>query len=137
MYPWFSFAPRIKFPLSGDVAQDYKPATDWFFGAIKPDAGNARIEEKAFGVASYGKQLGLITDILVDLVEQVLPESQQSEKLLALKSIQSRIEEIKVSERDAEVNEIEAKVLAIRDRGGPDSAKLFDRLRAILGDSAT
>lgn len=29
------------------------------------------IEEKAFSIASYGKQLGLITEVAVDVAEQV------------------------------------------------------------------
>lgn len=68
MYPWlWLWAPRFQFPWSGDVAQDIEPSTSWFFGSIKPEAGNAKIEERAFAIASYGKQLGLITEVLMDL----------------------------------------------------------------------
>ena len=50
MYPWLCFwAPQIHFPLSGSLAQNIEPNTTWFSDLIKPPAGDARIEEKAFG----------------------------------------------------------------------------------------
>ena len=71
MYPWLWFwAPQIHFPLSGSVWQDYKPNTTWFSDLIKPESGNARIEERVFSVASYGTQLGLITKVLLEFAEQ-------------------------------------------------------------------
>ena len=70
MYPWLWFwAPQVHLPWSGDVAQRIDPTTHWFFQGIRPGAGHARIEEQAFDVASYGKQLGLISELLLDLTE--------------------------------------------------------------------
>jgi hypothetical protein len=37
---------------------DFSPNANWFFDAIPAQAGNAKIEQKAFEVASYGRQLG-------------------------------------------------------------------------------
>ena len=68
MFPWlWHWAPQVHLPWSGDVAQRIAPATHWFFQGIQPGAGHPRIEEEAFDVASYGKQLGLITELLLDL----------------------------------------------------------------------
>ena len=66
MFPWLWFwAPQFHFPWSGSVAQQIDPDLGWFFGAIRPGAGDATVEREAFEVASYGKQLGLISEALV------------------------------------------------------------------------
>jgi hypothetical protein len=67
VYPWLWFwAPQLHFPFSGNVAQRIEPDTRWFFQGIDPSAGDPHIEEKAFAVASYGRQLGLITEVLIE-----------------------------------------------------------------------
>ena len=78
MHPWLWFwAPQIHFPWSGSLAQNIAPNTSWFSDLIQPGAGNARIEAQAFATASYGKQLGLITDVLlgpgIELVVHAIP----------------------------------------------------------------
>lgn len=101
MFPWlWIWAPQLRLPFSGDVAQDIEPRLDWFFNGIKPQAGDARIEAQAFEVASYGDQLGVITRLLIELAER-LPESaqQQSAPLAELKAIHKRIESIKAAAR--------------------------------------
>jgi hypothetical protein len=53
MFPWLWFyAPQFHFPWSGAVAQRIAPDTHWFFSGIRPGAGDAHIEEQAFGVAT-------------------------------------------------------------------------------------
>lgn len=67
--PMFNFSPR--FPWSGDVIQDIDPQTSWFFGNIAPTAGSGRLERHiALDVASYGKQLSVVMDVLHELIEQ-------------------------------------------------------------------
>ena len=69
MFPWFwLWAPQLRLPFSGDVAQEIEPRLDWFFAGIKPQAGNARIEARAFDVATYGDQLGGRVDARQGLV---------------------------------------------------------------------
>ena len=89
MYPWLWFwAPQLHLPWSGNVAQRIDPNTRWFFQGIDPSAGDADIEEKAFSVASYGRQLGLITEILIEVAELRLKGGGEytrlAEKLLPL-----------------------------------------------------
>ena len=77
MYPWlWLWAPQFRFPFSGSVAQDYEPNTEWFFGAISPSAGDGKVERRAFEVASYGRQIGLLTEALLAQNQQgtVTPE---------------------------------------------------------------
>ena len=101
MYPWFFFwAPQVTLPFGGSVAQRIEPNTNWFFDGIDPGAGDPAIERKAFEVASYGRQLGLLTEVLVDLAAQTPPTTAKGRKSLQrLQEIQRRIEEVK--ERDA------------------------------------
>jgi len=101
MFPWFFFwAPQLTMPFGGSVAQRIEPDTNWFFNGIPQGAGDPVIERKAFDVATYGRQLGLITEVLADLAAQTPPATPKGRKSLQrLREIQQRIEEIK--ERDA------------------------------------
>jgi hypothetical protein len=102
MTPWFWFwMPQIQFPVihypfSGAVAQRIEPNTNWFFDSIRPWAGNGQIEQQAFDIASYGRQLGLITDLLLDLAAQQPPDTPQGlEAQARLAEIRARIEALK------------------------------------------
>jgi hypothetical protein len=139
MYPWlWLWAPQIQFPWSGDVVQDIEPTTTWFFSGIKPGAGNARIEQKAFAVASYGKQLGLLTEVLIELAEKNLGDSAASARSLGeLRRIQAEIEQIKDVEYDNELREIEARVAAVQRRGGRRAVAMSRRLKALAAGDKT
>ena len=95
MFPWLWFwTPKVDFPLSGDVIQDF--SLDQFFSAIKDSAGNGEVERKIFETASYGKQIGLISDVLLSLAERVPFEDEKTkESFNRLKEICKEIEEIK------------------------------------------
>lgn len=97
MFPVFwCWAPQFKFPWSGNVMQDIDPDVSWFFNAIKPSAGHARIEQRAFEVASYGKQIGLITEVLIELAEQnAVMNSGSNPALNALRQIHQEITAIR------------------------------------------
>lgn len=97
MFPWlWQWSPQFHFPLSGSVAQRIDP--DAFFGAIPPWAGDGAMEQKAFEVASYGRQLGLITELLLDLASQQPPATPAGRKAQArLAEIQARIEALKTA----------------------------------------
>ncbi|MBW8847846.1 MAG: hypothetical protein JF607_23030 [Burkholderiales bacterium] len=118
MFPWFwLWAPQLRLPFSGDVAQDIEPRLDWFFAGIKPQAGDARIEARAFDVASYGHQLGVITDALIDMAERLPAEVVAGSKpLTQLRAIRDRIEAIKDTEYDRELVDLEARLQRLRTR---------------------
>ena len=137
MYPWFWFwAPHVHLPWSGDVAQQIEPSTQWFFGSIKPGAGNARIEEKAFAVASYGKQLGHIAEVLIDLAERsgnLGPQAADS--LEELRRIRAEIDEVKKEEYALQDAELAAAVQKARRQGGERYEALARRLAPQLAGS--
>lgn len=134
MFPWlWVWAPQLRFPFSGDVTQDIEPSVSAFFKSIRPDAGNARIEERAFAVASYGKQLGLLTDLLIEVAQRALPDKGSSDTTLReLERIRDEIENIKRAEYEAEAVALEAQVEAIAARGGPRAAQLARCLKPLL-----
>lgn len=101
MFPWYwMWAPQIHFPLSGSVEQDISPSLDWFFSGISPEAGIGNIEKGIFEKASYGKQLGMILDVLIPSIDESALKSTEAKKSLAdLKTLHKDIEKVKVDKR--------------------------------------
>ena len=134
MFPWlWFFAPQVHLPWSGSVAQQIAPDTHWFFSGIAPGAGDARIEEKAFAVASYGKQLGLITEVLLELAQQSPKASAAARDSIAkLEAIRAEIERIKGAEHAHEADALAEQVRAIQQRGGAKARALNARLQTLL-----
>lgn len=95
MVPWLWFwAPQIHWPFSGAVTQDIAPET--FFGAIPATAGDGRIERRAFEEASYGRQLGWLTEVLLAQAGRGGVAAARGEAALdRLETLHGRIETIK------------------------------------------
>jgi hypothetical protein len=134
MLPWFWFwAPQLHLPWSGNVTQDIEPNTSWFFRGIEPTAGNASIEQKAFGVASYGRQLGLITEVLIEVARSNKGLSKSAARSLQrLEAIRQEIEQIKDSEQEHSLQRLEAEVAALQRSGGEPFRRLSARLLPLL-----
>jgi hypothetical protein len=133
MFPWlWLYAPQFHLPWSGAVAQQIAPDTHWFFSGIRPGAGDARIEEQAFGVASYGKQLGLITEVLLALAQESPPASAKAQESIdKLTTIQAEIERLKTAEYERVAVSLAEQMTAIRQRGGARAKALEARLRQL------
>ena len=101
MIPWiWLWAPQIHYPYSGTLAQWVQPSTSWFFDAIPAQAGNGEVERKIFDIASYGRQLGLITEILLDMKGTGnVDAAQAAESLRRLTDIHADIETVKTMTR--------------------------------------
>lgn len=135
MYPWlWIWAPQVHLPWSGDVAQRVAPSTHWFFQGIRPGAGHAGIEEQAFDVASYGKQLGLITDLVLDLSRRSggTPSAEAVEARTKLAEIAQRIEDIKDREHALDADGLEQQLRDLQRRDGAAFDRLAARLRPLL-----
>jgi hypothetical protein len=134
MFPWlWLFAPQVHYPWSGAVAQHIAPETDWFFAGIAPTAGDPRIERQAFEAASYGRQLGLITEVLLDLAAQMPPRSAQGRESLArLQAIRTAIEDLKQAEHERVAESLAEQVRAIQRGGGARAEALNARLQPLL-----
>jgi hypothetical protein len=128
----FHWSPSIHFPWSGGVMQHIDPELNWFSRWITPGAGNPGVEEKAFTeVASYGKQLGLITDVLLALVQQAglvaEPDAVQE-----LHRIRDRIAQFKSLDTTLSNDKIVALVADVRKRGGAELLELASQLAPLL-----
>lgn len=108
MFPWiFVWSPQVFLPFSGSVAQRIEPNTNVFFDDIDPAAGNAVLEKKAFDVATYGRQLGLISEVLLDLAAQLPPDSPQGRESLArIADIHAQIARLKSDAVEAKIDDI-------------------------------
>ena len=106
MFPWFwwHIAPKYEFPLSGNVSQDF--LMDAFFSSINPLAGNGLVEKKAFESASYGKQMGLLAEVLLPLAGSDKVNAEKAKQALGkLEKIYTDIETIKDEHRSKQVEE--------------------------------
>lgn len=137
MFPWFwIWNPQFHYPWSGSVAQRIEPVT--LFDSINADAGDGRVEKKAFDVASYGRQLGLITEVLIELAEkqQALP-AEAATSLERLKSIRDKIKTIKDEESASLAQDIEARVDKLRRTNQAEYARLCAKLQPLLTQART
>lgn len=136
MYPWlFLWAPQLQLPFSGDVAQRIEPRIQWFFDGIDTASGDPVIERKAFEVATYGRQLGLITELLLDMAAQTPPRTKAGqESRQRLLAIQAEIERIKTQDAEAQVQMVEAGLRRLKARHKPEYEALLARLRLALAE---
>ena len=104
MYPWLPWWTAFtKLPGAENLTQDIAPVTTWFPANFEMNfAGDPRIERDVVSnIASYGKQLGILTDALLTLAgdDTTHPEIQR------LRDIAEKIEERKQTHRaDLEQN---------------------------------
>lgn len=136
MFPWlWLWAPQTHFPLSGSVAQHIEPKT--FFDAIPPAAGDGRIEQRVFGeVATYGRQIGLLTEALLDLTEHGAPASAEGTTAIRrLQEIRQAVERIKEEETAASAEQVESWFRALGKRDPAACARLLERLRKVVAES--
>lgn len=100
MNPW---SWMVKSPLSGDVDQEF--VSSFFSPKVSFNlAGDAGIEKEVVqSVASYGKQLGLITEVLLELTND-----SSSESVKELKAVNERVKAVKERTRVRDVATIES-----------------------------
>jgi len=86
---WLNFHPQVHWPFSGSVAQDIHPA-------LLAQAGNEETEVRVLrDVASYGKQLGVLGDLLHSVASLVPPERLGEEGRHAYAQLTELIESVK------------------------------------------
>lgn len=87
--PWFNL---YKTPFSGNVNQQISPYTNWWSPQIEFNfAGNRQIESKVVEeVASYGKQLGIVAEAILEIAE-----GKPGDSVTQLKELTEKIEKIK------------------------------------------
>lgn len=73
MFPWLFlwapyYAPNTIYPWGGAVRQAF--SLDTFFDSIAPNAGDGTVEHAIFDYASYGRQIGTLSDIVAILLSR-------------------------------------------------------------------
>ena len=129
MFPWLMYwSPVYHFPFSGGVEQNIEPDFDWFFGRINPATGNAKIEKRVFEeVGSYGKQLGLINEVLLELAES--KNIAKSDSLRRLSELVDQVESIKMQEHDAAKQHLKASLSTLRNQDPQGFEELMAEFR--------
>ncbi len=129
MHPWtFLWAPQFYFPWSGSVTQHNDPKTNWFSEHIDRKAGDPAIEEKAFEIATYGKQLGIISEVLIDLAEQSeLTSDKAKTSLSRLKDISAAIEQVKQAENQVLLESLLENAATLKNRD-PEKFKALQQV---------
>jgi hypothetical protein len=89
LFPWWSM---FKAPWSGDVTQDMATITSWLSPQFQFNfAGNRRIEGKVVAdVASYGRQLGILSEAVLELAA-----GQEGKAVARLKDLVAEVEKVK------------------------------------------
>jgi hypothetical protein len=103
MVPWFWFwSPQFHFPLGGSVAQRFDPD---FFSTIPDEAGQGDVEREIADGASYGRQLGLISEVLLAVTGQdAVTPAEGEEALQRLKKIYTDAEAVKRRHRGRQLD---------------------------------
>ena len=103
MFP-FVYSPTYEYPLSGDVIQGISPSFSFEMEGI-PEVEY----EVVTSVASYGKQLGKLTEAVLALAEKT---GLKGEEIEAVREIAKGVEEAKIRAREA----VEARAEKAADR---------------------
>ena len=125
MNPWlFPWMGTYKWPLSGDVNQDISPMTRWLSPQVEFNfAGDRQVESEVIAeVASYGKQLGILSEAILEIAND--------EKGEAVKRLESLVAQIN------QVKEKQSRSLEQRVRGDLETLKSEDpqAFRKVLED---
>ncbi|RZL61510.1 MAG: hypothetical protein EOP81_16550 [Variovorax sp.] len=93
---WISYAPTYRFPWGGDWAQQVD--TNTVVDALaREGSSDPQLEREAIGIASYGRQLGWITEVLLaqDTSADRATQVQGDQSLDNLRETRARIQALK------------------------------------------
>lgn len=91
---WLNFNPEVHWPFSGAVTQDIHPS-------LLAKSGSDEIEVRTLReVASYGRQIGVLSDLVLALVDHIKPEQLGESGDHALDQLREMVEQIKLIKQD-------------------------------------
>ncbi|NVD96765.1 hypothetical protein [Massilia sp. BJB1822] len=135
MYPWLWFwNPQLNLPLSGHVAQQFDLRQ--LLRTLPSHAGDGAVEgDIVSDVASYGKQIGWLTDVLLDEVKEIREKTAEKDSALeSLRITREKIEEIKKRYNPTAAS-IYKDVQDLQRRDGQEFQQLRKQLLEILQQS--
>ncbi len=125
LFPWWGF---FKGPLSGDVTQDIAPITSWLSPQFEFNfAGNRRIEAKVVAdVASYGKQLGILSEAVLELAA-----GKEGKAIVRLKALAAKIDKVKHQDTDKLEQQIKAQLAQLERQDSKALKRVLDEYRNV------
>ena len=123
LFPWWGL---FKGPFSGDVIQDIAPITSWLSPQFEFNfAGNRRIEaEVVADVASFGKQLGILSEAVMELADD-----KKGVAVDRLKKLTDQIEEVKRQHKDRLEQKVKAELDQLKQQDPKALKRLIDEYR--------
>jgi 3-deoxy-D-manno-octulosonic-acid transferase len=123
LFPWWGL---FKWPLSGDVTQDIAPNTSWLSPQFEFNfAGNRRIEATVVAdVASYGKQLGILSEAMLELAD-----GKNGLAVERLKALTDQIDEVKHQYEDRLEQKVKADLDQLKQKDQKALKRLLDQYR--------
>lgn len=128
MFPWvwwINLAPQLNYPLSGAVSQDIDVP-------VQRGSGNADVEREIGRRASYGRQLGWLSEVVLGQQPDASAAQRAAagDALLELRTLSTEVAAIKRRNRDARLRAA-ARTLEELARDEPEAlAALLARLPA-------
>ncbi|HEX7156423.1 MAG TPA: hypothetical protein VF229_04355 [Burkholderiaceae bacterium] len=133
---WWNFTPQIHWPLSGAVSQDIHPS-------LMAQAGDSEAEKQVLtGVASYGRQIGRVTDVVLALAEASrnleLPQHDRESIETALRDLRDLADRVAtIKARNAPTPEnLRPALDRLRARDEPGWRQLIEEQAALAGQGA-
>ncbi len=127
MNPWLlPWLWMFRTPFSGDVTQAIAPVTSWWSPQFEFNfAGNRRIEgEVVADVASYGKQLGILSEAVLELAQ-----GERGQAIDRLEALAAEIEKIKQRHVDTLEQRARADLEQLAERDPSALQRLLDAYR--------
>jgi hypothetical protein len=123
LFPWWGL---FKWPLSGDVTQDIAPITSLLSPQFEFNfAGNRRIESEVIAdVASYGKQLGILSEAVMELAD-----GKKGVAIDRLKKLTDQIEEVKHRHQDRLEQKLKADLDQLKQQDSETLKRILDEYR--------
>lgn len=123
MNPWWWI---LKSPLSGDLEQSIAPVTQWWSPQLEFNiAGDRQLEAKIIAeIASYGSQLGTLTDAVLELADD-----RDSEVLQKLRALAEKIDQEKREYRKAEIDALKDTLIRLKQEDPDGFASLIAELQ--------
>jgi hypothetical protein len=127
-----AMTPSWTFPtLSFRYDQPISPVTTWFPTVINYQ-GDASVERKVTEeVASFGKQLGIISEALLE----VAGDAKHGPKLKRLRTTVDEIEEVKRRQYKSLARQTTASFEELAERDPAEARALIDELRAVAKEA--
>jgi hypothetical protein len=137
-WPLFSFwLPDRPAPVaSDDFVQPINPGWNFrnLISVTEQNSSAPDTERDIVSVESYGRQLGVVIDALVELIKERPKSASQKPSLNELLALRDKIEKIKLKSAQRRLDHIATDLAELRKSDKPQYQRLAQKLRKALDD---